>query len=415
MSDQFKPHEYAESIRNSGEYAHEDGVLYRWTGTHWGPLKDDAAEAEAYRWIVQTQRSHASRENARRAIGAALLWTPELPALTREVVIPCSNGYVHLKDGEVSVLPPDAQLGIRHVLKCEFEGAVKLPERFLDFIESVLPDEAVRSRVQEYIGYTLTSDARYQRAQLWLGSGANGKGVLANIVQELHGRPESVQLDALDGFGLSALIGASLIYSDEAPRGRVNESLLKTLIAGEKVKVDRKYRDPISVNVRGKWLILGNHLPTISDHSAGFWRRWDVVPFGVTIQERDRDPLLADHIILHELSGVLMWALEGLIRLQKRGAFDVVLPQAMSQMLRKAKHETNSVQAWCDDCDVTVSPTVKLSKAVVYTHYKHWCESNGMSAVASPRFWLMLKEILPVEGSRRREGSVQVRECNVNI
>src|SRR5206468_684062 len=123
----------------------------------------------------------------------------------------------------------------------------------------------------------------------------------------------------------------------------VNEQLLKSLIAGGRVMGDRKDKDPLSINVRGKWVGLGNHLPTITEHSTGFWRRWDIVPFNVTIPESRRDPLLAETIIREELSGVLNWALEGLVRLQKRGGFDAVMPKAMSVMLHEAKIETNTV------------------------------------------------------------------------
>src|SRR5665647_1927621 len=151
------------------------------------------------------------------------------------------------------------------------------------------------------------ADARYQRAQLWLGGGANGKDVLVNVVQALHGNIAAVSLDALEGFRLSVLVGASLIYADEVPRARINEQLLKSMIAGEKIQVDRKYRDPVSVFVRGKWLVLGNQLPAITDHTTGFWRRWDVVPFCVTIPEAERDPMLASRIISNELAGVLCW------------------------------------------------------------------------------------------------------------
>ncbi|WP_296658537.1 phage/plasmid primase, P4 family [Paraburkholderia sp.] len=415
MSERFEPHDYADALVRSGQYAHESGVLFQWTGLYWRAVKEEDAETDSYRWLVRHKRSHASRENARKAVHAAILWSEKLPEPTRDVVIPCSNGYVHVVDGELQLLPPDASLGLQHTLMCEYDPAAVEPSRFMQFLRMILPDEAVRARVQEYVGYTLTADARYQRAQLWLGSGANGKGVLANIVQALHGRPESVQLDALDGFRLSVLIGASLIYSDETPRGRINEQLLKSLIAGERVQVDRKYRDPVSIHVRGKWLVLGNHLPTITDHSTGFWRRWDIVPFSVTISESERDPLLSQRIISTELSGVLVWALEGLMRLQKRGAFDTMVPVAMSRLLHQAKSETNSVQAWYDDCAVSISSSQSTVKDEVYEHYRRWCDRHGLTPMASPRFWTRMKELVPFEDFRRRKGKSQIRMCNLQL
>lgn len=408
----FDPHRFAMTIA-SGAYASDRQLLYRWTGNHWAVVDERDGETDAYRWIVQFDRDNASAENAKRAHRAAILWADLLPAPAGEIVIPCRNGYVVPRDDGIDFVAPNPALGLRHVLNADYHAEKVPAPRFRDFLQRVLPDPAVRARVQEYIGYTLTGDARHQRAQFWLGSGANGKGVLANIVQALHGRPEAVQLDALEGFRLSVLIGASLIYCDEAPRGRINEQLLKSMIAGETIQVDRKYRDPVSIHVRGKWLVLGNHLPTITDHSTGFWRRWDIVPFSVTIPERERNPLLASHIRDHELAGVLQWALEGLLRLAKRGAFDPVLPVAMQSVLHDAKADTNSVQAWFDESAIAFDANPSSSKDDVYASYRSWCERNGLSPMASPRFWTRLRDIGPIEESRKRSGSAQVRMCNV--
>lgn len=415
MSKSFDPHCYAKQLTDDGAVATDGQLLYVWRGTHWCPVSDDEGERDAYRWIVEYDRSHATPENARKAHRSAILWAAPLPTPTVQVVIPCHNGYVHVKDGALEFRPADKSLGLQHALCCEYQPKCGRPEHFEHFLQQVIPDDDVRVRVQEYVGYTLTADARYQRAQLWLGGGANGKGVLANIVQALHGNIAAVSLDALEGFRLSVLIGASLIYADEVPRTRINEQLLKSMIAGERVQVDRKYRDPVSIHVRGKWLVLGNHLPSITDHSVGFWRRWDVVPFNVTIAEENRDPLLASRIIEHELAGVLNWALEGLLRLQKRGAFDPVLPRAMAAVMHEAKAETNSVLAWHEDCSISIAPAVATPKDDVYAHYHDWCGRNGLAAMAAPRFWTRLHDICTVDEERRRTAGRQVRFCNVEL
>ena len=147
----------------------------------------------------------------------------------------------------------------------------------------------------------------------------------------------------------------------------------------------------------------------------GFWRRWDIVPFTVTIPEINRDPLLADRIIATELAGVLTWALEGLARLQARGAFDPVLPLSMRNLIQTAKTETNSVLAWCDDNEITFVTEHLFTKDDVFSHYADWCIRNGLKPMASPRFWTRLKDIGPVDDSRHRCGNTQVRRCNVGL
>jgi putative DNA primase/helicase len=413
MTARFEPHQYATMLNASGDHAIDGGLIHTWTGNHWSVTDDDIACKQAYRWIATFEPSHTTAENAKKAVNCAKLWIPELVKESTDIVIPCANGYVRVKDGALSLIPPDKSFGLKHALICAFLPDCGPATQFEKFLKTVLPDPAVRSRVQEYIGYTLMSDARYQKAQLWLGSGANGKGVLANIVQKLHGNTAAISLDALDGFKLSVLIGASLIYVDEIPKARINEQMLKSLIAGEKVQIDRKYETPLSIHVRGKWLVLGNHLPAITDHSIGFWRRWDIVPFSVTVKENDRDPLLADNIIRHEMPAVLNWALEGLIRLQQRGAFEPSLPLAMQNILSDAKRETNSVQAWFEENDIVESDSTHSTKDGVYEHYRDWCSRNGMASMASPRFWQTIRGILPLQEVRKREGGNQVRYCNL--
>nr|WP_315232419.1 phage/plasmid primase, P4 family [uncultured Albidiferax sp.] len=412
----FRPHLYAGTIVQAGGVASDRTLLYRWTGTHWSPIDEDEAERHAYHWLVAEDLNWASAENARKAFRAACLFAPSIPPLTRDVVIPTENGYVHLVGNVLEVHAANPDLGLTHCLGCRYDPAGPVPHAFLRFLERVLPDPPVRDRVQEYVGYTLLADARYQRAQFWLGQGANGKGVLANIVQALHGRIAAMSLDQLAGFHLSVLVGASLVYVDEVPRKPFDEQRLKSMIAGERIPIDRKYRDPVSIHVRGKWLVLGNHLPAITDHSIGFWRRWDIVPFAVTIAERDRDPLLAENIIAHELSGVLNWALEGLVRLQSRGGFDPVMPLAMQSMLQEAKADTNSVVSWIDDFGVELQTTCDTLKDRVFEDYRHWCATNAMREVSVVQFWKRMNEhFKELDESRIRVDGIQRRVCNVAL
>jgi putative DNA primase/helicase len=411
----FLPHAYAAYLDEKGGVAVDGSLLLRWTGTHWAPIDQEEAERDAYRWLVEQNATLASADNARRAFRAACLWLNPVPKAPAAFVIPVQNGYLHLNAGRLELLPADPGMGLRYVLSCAYDPEGEQPSRFLDFLARVLPDEAVRARVQEYVGYTLLPDARYQRAQIWLGDGANGKGVLGNITQALHRRVAAMSLDELGGFHMSGLIDASLVYVDEVPRKQFEEQRLKSAIAGEKVPIDRKYRDPLSVRLMAKWLVLGNHLPVITDHSSGFWRRWDIVPFKTVIPEAEREPLLAQEIVRDELSGVLNWALEGLLRLQARGGFDVAVPEAMRHALFEAKIDTNSVVAWVSESEISVGSAIDTPKERVFDVYRAWCRDNALREVSSVKFWTRIRECFKAfEHTRvRRPDGSQQRLCNV--
>jgi len=285
----FEPHMYAEHLKSSGDYASDGTILWQWTGTHWKPCEDNEGKTQAYRWLVQNDPEHISDAYAGQAYAAAVRWVDALPeSVTTKVILPVLNGYLHLEGDGFVLKPHDRAFGLQHVLQCDYTPTAPAPIRFQKFLTRILPHAEVLARVQEYIGYSFLPDARFQRAQLWLGEGANGKGTLANIIQALHHRTAAVQLDALDGFKLAGMVGASLIYCDEAPQRGINEQMLKSLIAGESVMVDRKYLDPLTLRIKAKWLVLANHFPSVTDQSNGFWRRWDIVPFSVVIPEHER-------------------------------------------------------------------------------------------------------------------------------
>lgn len=411
----FEPIGYAEKLERSGNYASADQLLHEWTGTHWRMIDDEAGMRMALRWIADGSHGVVNAANAKATHQTALLWLPSLQAPTDAAVIPVQNGYLHL-DGSPVLRPHDKVLGLRHVLRCDYDPTAPAPEAFERLLSRILPDPAVRDRVQEYIGYTLMPDARFQLAQLWLGSGANGKGTLANIVQALHERIAATSPSKLDGFHAAIVLGASLIYCDEAPPQDWCEQTIKTMIAAESVPIDRKYLPGITTRIFGKWLILANHIPVIRDQSTGFWRRFDIVPFTVEIPAAERDPLLATRIIKHELTGVLNWALDGLQRLLARGRFDASPPPAMRTAKQAARTETNSVHAWVEDAGIERTLIANTSKSEVYMVYASWCRENGMIPLSSPKFWKRLPDSIgEVFEARPVTKAGRLRLCNVQL
>lgn len=413
---QFQPLIYAEAQTKTGNYAKEDSVLFRWTGTHWSALSDHEADQIAFAWLKKRDRRHASAEHARRCARALLLDAPTLAEPPADVCIPCMNGYVILRDNAPTLIAPDKSLGVRHVLGCHYDPIASRAPRFDAFLEQVIPDLAVRGRVQEYAGYSLTGDARYQRVMMFYGPGANGKGALSNIIQALHGDGVGAAwLDSMDGARLSGVVGKSLIVVDEIPQGRLDERPLKSAFAGERIPIDIKYRTPITARLLGKWLILGNHLPLVMDDTDGFWRRWDIVNFNVTIPDSERDPMLASRIIEHELPAVLNWAMAGLVRLQTRGNFDPVRPAAIESMTLEAKLQTSSVHAWVEDNGISVDPDVVTLKDDIFAHFCRWCERNRRRHVDSAQFWKKLGTLLKYEDRRVRIPGGQKRCVTVAL
>lgn len=393
MAKDFNMAQFLADVGAANKHVCIDEVVYEWNGNNWTVVKDKYGEVFALSWLKENAPQSLSRSTARSAWGTLKLdLLGQSPAVKNEgVVIPCQGTYVRISDaGELTTLPPSKGLYCTYALSCAHEPTAPTP-LFTAFLEQVLPDEELRSRVQEFIGYTLLGDHRYQRAAMWLGSGANGKGVLSNIVQALHQHVAAIQLDNKSRFALSGLYQASLIVADELPPVKLDEGRLKSVTAGEAVFIDIKGQDPITTRVRGKLLVLGNNFPAVDDASEGFWRRWEVVPFKVTIPPEHRDPKLADKVIQNELAGVLNWAIEGLQRLLNRGGFDPVRPQAMEEAMKSAKMVADDVTGWLSDRVIAVAGPLATKKASVYEDYHRWCVASDFVPRAPQGFWLKLK------------------------
>lgn len=384
-----------------------DGTMYRWVGTHWQAVPIGELERDAVNWLAGEMPDKCSARVAGSCAATAIQRAPALPS-SLHTVIPVQNGYLNI-DGHGMVLQPhDAALGVTYCLACEYQSAADV-NQFLSFVIEALPDADVRAYLQEYAGYTLLPDCRHQLACWLIGGGGNGKSTFAQIMQALHRNPVSMQLDALDGFNLAGLVGASLVYCDETPV-RIDEQRLKTLVSGDSVQIDRKYRDPLVIRPTAKWMVSGNGLPAISDHSDGFWRRWVIIPFDT--KPRTIQPLLGDIIIAQELSGVLNWALEGLRRLLQRGRFPP-LPTVLIDAQKTGREQSNSVSAWITDSEAfTTGDNHLISRKVVYMFYATWCKGNGVKPVSSQKFWRLVAQVfgdeLKIIRTRTSDGYVRM-------
>ncbi|MDD5125267.1 phage/plasmid primase, P4 family [Methylovulum sp.] len=377
-----------------------DGLLYEWVGSHWQKIEQpelhNAANILIDSFYSESGSARKVSEAPKMAVSAPHLY--KVPNEVRNkkvgsVVIPCADFTLDISEkGDITAREPDKSDGLRYCIDAKWSEKDKPSPEFDKFIKEVLPDAGVRRLVQQYVGYTLIGDCRFQVAQWWFGNGANGKGFLAKIIAALHHKVAAADIADLGGFGAENLIDASLITVDETPR-RIDEQRLKSAISGDALPINRKYLPPITVQLKAKWLLRGNDKPSLSDQTDGMWRRLQVIEFTEKFDGDRRDDTLADRIIANELAGVLRWAIEGLIMLLKAGGFKDI-PEAVQVAKREMQIETDNVLGWWDDKSVQVCDAPRISKDEVYQDYTMWCRVNGMMPLGAPRFWSRVGSIV---------------------
>ena len=415
-----------------GPFATRNGVLYEWKSNHYSPLSDESVSRDAFEWLrifpkKRTERTAlAAMKSAKLGVGRMVACADEADGRSRRHIIPTTGNWIEVlfdtdEKGRVSnprlVLAeplPDPSAAIVHSVRVEAPGnpgdayrpnSVPEGSMFGAFLAGSFPPsggqetaEALMA-VQEYAGYTLLSGRSDQKSHLWIGEGANGKGVLCGLIQRFH-RSVGVDLSNLDGFALSNLPDATLAVVDETPKDSFNEGRLKSLLGEGRISIDRKFKDPLDVRSRAKWIVNSNQEFGIRcrNSTGGFWRRFIMIEWRHVVPECERVENLDGLIFEREARIVLDWMLIGLMRYLARGA-RLFEPAAAGRVKRAAMANSDIVGAWLADLGGAQSllrPAREKceTKEDVYEAFRQHCQSNGRQPVNSHEFWTRLKKLL---------------------
>lgn len=239
--------------------------------------------------------------------------------------------------------------------------------------------------LQEFAGYCLTSETKYELA-LWLwGPPGGGKSTFVEALCTMLGPKACVLgLSEIDrsSFALAQLPGKTLSVSTELPsRSLRSPNIINALISGEMISFERKYRDPITMRPHVKLLWAMNNLPSIDLGGVGIFRR--IVPVYIpSVPENERDPAVKSGILASGMA-VVNWALAGLRRLQERGRFDV--PPELLAARDGYRQRSDLTLCFVDECCERDEDS-RARTAVLYKKYRSWCLAGGYRAATVQSF-----------------------------
>lgn len=324
-----------------------------------------------------------------------------------------SNGVVDFRDGKLHRFSEDWHVLDYHPYAYNAEAKAPL---FMRFLREVLPDKAQRDVLQMFLGLGLVHGYRRGRLSgacrgtvelclLLLGSGANGKSTLFNVVSGLFGRAhisgldyDTMTADGDEGMrGRAALRGMVFNWStDSSPRkfGRKNTEMFKSLVSGEPYECRLIGGNLLKVDSGAPYLIFSmNQLPDFADDgSNGFLRRLQFVSFDVTIPKARRDPELANKIVSRELPGVFNWVYRGTRELRRRR---FVFPDSGVNLRMKVRAllHGNPVVAWMaayglrPDALAPRELSVFVTTRELYECFVSFCEENDVVDIPTDRYF----------------------------
>lgn len=304
------------------------------------------------------------------------------------VKINLQNGLLQIDDKGCCLMPFSPDDFMRYQLSAAYDknATTELFQRFLD---RVLPEKESQDFLAEYIGYTLTSNLKLEQCLVLIGSGANGKSVVFDIVNALLGAQNityytMTQLCGDNEYRRAALSGKLLNYSSELGTGFSDVDMIKKLISNEPIDGRLPYGDPFTVRRYGKFMFNTNSLPTSVEISEAYFRRMNFMEFDVTIPKSEQDPDLAKKIIATEIDGVLQWVLSGLNRLLTMKKF--TRSPKMENAKARIRRELDNVASFMDDAGYKPSLSSRILYKDLRTEYNEFCKLNNCRQVGPKVF-----------------------------
>jgi putative DNA primase/helicase len=148
----------------------------------------------------------------------------------------------------------------------------------------------------EIIAYCLLPDYPIQRLFCFVGAGMNGKSCFLNLLKKFIG-PENIcstELDTLlsSRFEITKLHKKLVCLMGETNFKELKKtSIIKRLTGGDTIGFEYKNKTPFDDRNYAKILIATNNLPTTTDKTIGFYRRWLIIDFPNQFSEQ-KDILL---------------------------------------------------------------------------------------------------------------------------
>jgi len=230
------------------------------------------------------------------------------------------------------------------------------------FLCEVLPDASVRSVLQEFFGMVFLDRERLsvEKFALMVGSGANGKSVIGNVMRRVLGATGVTSLDTaqLRDEKMLPFIGKRLNFVPDMARNKDFDSAIKALASGQEVTARRNYQDPERVKCPPLCFAL-NELPVFRDLTPAFFRRLLLFRFDVQIPTERQDRTLADRLCATDLPGIFNWVIAGRDRLILNGGEFTPCPKMdgeLESMRREVSACSYPARAYLESRGYSVRP-----------------------------------------------------------
>ncbi len=324
------------------------------------------------------------------------------------------NYILDFSEGEAIVEKPSSKHFCNFRVPYNYDENAECPE-FMEFLDDIFDgDEERITLIQEIMGACLLYEKCMQYLVVFLGSGSNGKSLLASVIKHMLGdcNVSAIALDRLSGdkFSKQNLDGKLLNISSETKSEKIYSTAdFKALTGGDSVEVEKKFKDSYTTEIYCKYILLANEMFQTDDNSDGFYRRLIIIPFeqqyhtlapGEEPEEGKKyQDIFLEGKLEDELPGIFNFALEGLFRLWDN-EFHFSYSAACENAKERFKKKHNIVMAFLNECVAItgVDSKTKVRSSDLFPKFSKFCKDNHynkqFSGITKARFFKLLEQII---------------------
>jgi putative DNA primase/helicase len=401
-------------------YVAKWGTWFIWDGTRW--QRDDTVAAfNMARTLcrVAATECNEQKEAKKLASAATVAAVERLARADRRLaatiaqwdadpwLLNTPDGPVNLRSGDMRSHRPDDYLTKSTTVAPNAECSI---ETWLQFLSRATGKDAeLIEYLQRLCGYCLTGDISEHALAFLFGTGANGKSTFLNAITGAMGDyHKTAPIETFTASNtdrhptdLARLVGARLVTANETEEGRRwAESRTKSLTGGDPIAARFMRQDFFEFEPQFKLLIAGNHKPSLRSVDEAIRRRFNLVPFTVTIPKEQRDPELGDKLKA-EWPGILAWCIGGCLTWQQHGGLNP--PKAVTDATAAYLESEDALAAWIEEsCER--DPGAWESSANLFTSWAGWATRCGETVGSSKGFAgkLESKGLIPARSMKAR-------------
>ncbi len=307
---------------------------------------------------------------------------------THNELFACANGVINLKTGQFLSHDPALLQTMRS--EVVYDPLAECPQ-WLAFLDQVQPEAEVQKFLQTFFGYAATGDIAGHIIPFFVGQGANGKGVLINVLRKVFGAyqtvpPKSMVIKQKNGDAHPADLD-SVRYVRWATLSEFNEDThfdcgkLKNVTGGDTLTARGMHQNFSAFEPHVVFTADTNAIPQIPEPTDSMKRRIVIIDWPISFKGREDRNL--QEKLLEELPGILNWLVQGAKNYYRGGLLKV--PESVQRATDALWESVDSVGQWIES-ECVRDTSARTDCKILGRSYAAWCQENRIPECGNWKF-----------------------------